>query len=146
MVRTTSWPRVTCCSRRKRNSQRESLTKLFLSLAGTRRAARSTSTPSDHRGSFLFWEAVSGEVDGLFENVIKTPGLWLMYNGSPWIHKDGETGLPEDWGIKGQFRKISLADAVSRFNTAAGESYIAAISSHLEGAGFSSEEISEFIA
>lgn len=36
----------------------------------------------DHRGSFLFWEAVSGEVDGLFENAIKTPRLWLMYNGS----------------------------------------------------------------
>lgn len=90
----------------------------------------------DHKGAFLFWEDQANGLDSYFEEAVEEPGLWLMHNGSPWVHKDWETGIPEDWGIEGDFRKITPDEAARRFGQDSPEGYLANIRDYLEDSGY----------
>lgn len=52
---------------------------------------------------------LSGEEVGI-SNVPDEPGVWVLEDGAPWSSRDWETGIVDDYGIEGTFRKATPAD------------------------------------
>lgn len=50
-----------------------------------------------------------GEETGI-TNVPDEPGFYFFHTGKPWAHKCWETGVADDFGIDGEFRKATPED------------------------------------
>lgn len=67
-------------------------------------------------GGFMFWEAESnGDKDASSVQEPDGPGLWMLENGKSWVGHDYETGVPDDWGLEGDFRAVTPEEGAAHF-------------------------------
>ena len=66
-----------------------------------------------HTGRFFHAQCVHAgllyEEIGL-SDVPDEPGIWWFENGKPWHTTDWETGVPDDYGMDGDWRKATKED------------------------------------
>jgi hypothetical protein len=41
------------------------------------------------------------------------PGLWILKNGKSWVGRDWETGVVDEWGIDGDYERVTLEQAAA---------------------------------
>lgn len=65
-----------------------------------------------HHGRFFHAQCVEAGFDGEEVGVDFAPdvGLWVFENGQPWEGRDWETGMVDDYGISGDWRKPTPRD------------------------------------
>ena len=73
-------------------------------------------TVISHTGRFFFAQCAdagySGEEVGVSNLPDDDPGFWVMENGVTWESTDWESGIVDDYGIEGDFRKPTMVDFI----------------------------------
>lgn len=68
-----------------------------------------------HTGRYFFGMCVEagycGEESGI-SNPPEEPGYWVMEGGGVWTSTDWESGLQDDYGIEGDWRRATMVDFI----------------------------------